>query len=289
MILLTLACTDPGDSKDRPATGDSADSATTDSMVTDSTPTDSTPTDSTSTDPTETAETGDSGTTPADPVGVLVLGGGGTEGALDAPGSWSWDLYTALFEGGDINGDGRITAAVLSVWDEDEWMPAYLVAVGADEAFNLNADTPEAVEAAAVAVAAVDAVFIKGGDQGAYYDAWNGTALEDAILAVHAAGGGIGGTSAGAMSQSEWAIAGSANFDSFQVLGDSRTDAMDDVSDGGTGIHNDFLPLLPDTLVDTHFTERARLGRLAGALAAYYIISPAEARGRARTPENFPG
>ena len=112
-----------------------------------------------------------------------------------------------------------------------------------------------------------DAIFLKGGDQGEYYDLWNDTGVESAIVDLHTRGGVIGGTSAGAMSQSEYALAGSNDYVTADVLADSHTPWLDDVSDGGTGIHTDFLGLLPGVLVDTHFSTRARLGRLAGAMA----------------------
>ena len=69
------------------------------------------------------------------------------------------------------------------------------------------------------------------------------------------------------LSQSEYALAGGADYVATDVLADSQTEYLDDVSDGGSGIHTDFLGFVPDVLVDTHFVTRARLGRLAGALA----------------------
>lgn len=198
-----------------------------------------------------------------------MLCGGGSEGDLDDLSAWSAVAYGALLEGGDVTGDGLVTVAVLATGEESNWIPQYFERLGADDAFNVRVGTRTAANDDDIAtdLADVDAVFLKGGDQGEYYDAWNGTALEDAILAVAARGGGIGGTSAGAMSQAEYALAGGNDYVTADVLADATTAYLDDVSDGGSGIHTDFLGLLPDTFVDTHVGTRARLGRMVGAMA----------------------
>ena len=98
-----------------------------------------------------------------------------------------------------------------------------------------------------------------------YYDLWNDTEVERAARAPWTAGGAVGGTSAGAMSLSEAALA-EVDPISADVMADSHTPYLDD-TDGGSGVHADFIGLLSGALVDTHFTERGRLGRLLGALA----------------------
>lgn len=208
---------------------------------------------------------------PADPVqtGVVVLAGGGSEGEPGDDDAWSARLYTALFEGGDVTGDGQIRVAVLSTAEEDDWLPRYLEELGADEAFNLQVSTRTDADdpAREKELAEVDAAFLKGGDQGEYYDLWNDSALEVGLLALRARGGGLGGTSAGAMSQAGYAFAGGEDLISADVLEDARTPYLDDASDGGSGVHNDFLGTIPGVVIDTHFTARGRLGRLAGILA----------------------
>ncbi len=206
---------------------------------------------------------------PAVPPGVLVLAGGGSEGDDEDATAWSAGLYAALLEGGDVTGDGRVRVAVLSASDETAWIPTYFTWLGASEAFNQRVASAAAANDPALVTtfADVDAVFIKGGDQGEYYDAWNESVLETQVRAVRARGGGVGGTSAGAMSLSAYALAGSADYVSADVLSDACTSYLDDVSDGGTSLHDDFLGFVPGALVDTHFSARGRLGRLAGALA----------------------
>ncbi|MFH1464263.1 MAG: cyanophycinase [Pseudomonadota bacterium] len=209
------------------------------------------------------------GDTGAPPVGVVVLAGGGTEGEVGEPEAWSAQLYRPLLVGGDVTGDGRITVLVLSAGVESDWLPGYFRWLGADESFNLQISSRDAASDPALAdtFAAMDAVFLKGGDQGVYYDLWNDTLLEEQILGVWARGGGLGGTSAGAMSLAGHALAGGKDLVSADVLADACTEWLADASDGGSAVHDDFLGVLPEVLIDTHFTERGRLGRLAGAMA----------------------
>jgi len=198
-------------------------------------------------------------------VGTVVLAGGGPEGAMGHTESWSYGLYKALVDNGDINHDGRVTVAILSTDKETQWLPNYFESLGADLAYNVrvnnakNANDPAIVDV----VATADVVFIKGGDQGRYYDEWKGTLLEQRIRAVTDAGGAIGGTSAGAMSLAQYCLCGSMDLVSLDVLKDATTHKLDD-KQGGSGIHADFLGIVPGVFVDTHYTTRARLGRLLG-------------------------
>lgn len=217
----------------------------------------------------DTAGSGETGELSGRSPGPVVLAGGGSEGEEGDAAAWSARLYPHLWDAGDVSGDGLVTVAVLSAEDETEWLPEYLVSLGADAAFNLKVDTREVAgdEALVESFAAVDAVFLKGGDQGVYYDAWNDTALEELIREVHEGrGGGVGGTSAGAMSMAEHAFAGGEDLVTADVLEDAETPYLDDV-DGGSGVHDDFLGFVHGYVVDTHFTQRARLGRLAGVMA----------------------
>lgn len=202
-------------------------------------------------------------------AGVIVLAGGGSEGEKGDDAAWSARLYAHLLDGGDVTGDGQIHVAVLADSEQTDWLPDYFETLGADLAFNLTLSTTLEADDAGLdeLMAEVDAVFIKGGDQGEYYDLWNDRRIETLLRDLVARGGGIGGTSAGAMSQAGYALAGGADLVSADVLTDACSEYLEDVSDGGPGVHDDFLGFLPDVLIDTHFVERARLGRLAGAMA----------------------
>jgi cyanophycinase len=198
----------------------------------------------------------------------IVLAGGGSEGEHGDTASWSHRLYRELIAGGDVTGDGRVTVAVLAASPQSEFIPEYFRRLGADRAANLTVASRDAAGAGATvaAVDAADAVFIKGGDQGKYYDLWNDTPLEAGLRRLVARGGGIGGTSAGAMALAEVALAGGKSLTAGDVLTDACTAMLDD-EDGGSGLKLDFLGVVGGTTIDTHFTERGRLGRLLGVMA----------------------
>lgn len=201
--------------------------------------------------------------------GPLVLAGGGGEGAYGDAAAWSARLYPILFENGDVSGDGRVRIAIISRTRQSDWLPCYFEWLGADEAFNLMLDTPDAADDAGLedAFRHVDAVFIKGGDQGKYYDLWNNRRIECLIVELWQRGGGVGGTSAGAMSLGEFALTGSTGPRSAELLMDAHHPLLNDESGGESAIHDDFLNLLPATIVDSHVTQRDRLGRLIAVLA----------------------
>lgn len=205
---------------------------------------------------------------PCQAQGVLMLAGGGSEGDIGDTTSWSYRLYHHLLDGGDVNGDGRVTVAVVADSSQSEFIPQYFEWLGATDAFNVIVATRSQAQDPAVvdSIRGADAIFIKGGDQGEYYDRWNGTRLEDNLRYVAGLNGGIGGTSAGAMSISQYAFAGGQDLVSLDVLTNAQTPYLND-TDGGSGIHTDFLGFLAGAVIDTHFTERGRLARLLGIMA----------------------
>lgn len=112
-----------------------------------------------------------------------------------------------------------------------------------------------------------EAVFIAGGDQSRYVNFWRGTPVQDALNANIAAGKPIGGTSAGLAILGEFA---------YGALGDKPDDAdlsspqvLRDPFFPRVTLVRDFLriSLLQNTLTDTHFAKRDRLGRTLGFLA----------------------
>ena len=105
-------------------------------------------------------------------------------------------------------------------------------------------------------VATVDratAVFMTGGNQVKLATLVVGTALGDAILAAHRRGALIAGTSAGASILS-------AHMVSFGSGGATPKFRVGQVSQG--------LGLLDDVIVDQHFTQRNRFGRLLALIAS---------------------
>ena len=108
-----------------------------------------------------------------------------------------------------------------------------------------------------------DGIFIAGGDQSRYVRYWKGTPVAQALDAHVRAGKPLGGTSAGLAMLGEY-IYGAMD-------GGSQTSPAalaDPLGDGNT-IETDMLhlALLKGIVTDTHFSERARLGRLVAFVA----------------------
>jgi cyanophycinase len=95
-------------------------------------------------------------------------------------------------------------------------------------------------------------VFFTGGDQWRMLERLRDTPLLDAICAHYARGGVVAGTSAGAAAASDTMIIGGPGATAPRT-GGARLDA-------GMG-------LLPNTVIDSHFSERGRMGRLLAAVA----------------------
>lgn len=113
----------------------------------------------------------------------------------------------------------------------------------------MDADKPEAVEA----IRSASGVFMTGGDQRRLLSVLNGSATAQALRhALRVKGACIGGTSAGAAAMSKLMLAdGSA-----PVLPEKGAARLDE----GLG-------LLPCAIVDQHFSQRRRLGRLLSAVS----------------------
>jgi cyanophycinase len=101
-----------------------------------------------------------------------------------------------------------------------------------------------------------EAVFIAGGDQSRYVKFWRGTPVQDAMNANIVSGKPIGGTSAGL------AVLGQFTYASFYDSTTSK-DALSNPYYKGVTLTRDFLkvPHLQDTITDSHFAKRDRMGR----------------------------
>lgn len=98
----------------------------------------------------------------------------------------------------------------------------------------------------------VDGVFFSGGDQLRISSQVGDTPFETRIHEIYRNGGVIAGTSAGASVMSEIMLIRGANSESHRI-GDLHMSAG--------------LRLLRDVIIDQHFAERGRIGRLLGAVA----------------------
>lgn len=112
-----------------------------------------------------------------------------------------------------------------------------------------------------------EAIFIAGGDQARYINWWQKTALQDALNAHIAAGKPIGGTSAGLAVLGQYIY--SAQGDAPDDPDLTSQQAMANPYFSRVTVRRDFLniELLRNTLTDTHFAKRNRMGRSLAFLA----------------------
>jgi cyanophycin synthetase len=110
-----------------------------------------------------------------------------------------------------------------------------------------NQDSLRAIERAT-------AVFFTGGDQLHVTSLIGGTPMQEVLYRRHREGFVLGGTSAGAAMMSNTMI----------IRGDSNRNPRFGAIDIAPGM--DFVP---NTIIDTHFSQRGRLGRLLTAVAHY--------------------
>ncbi|MDJ0556996.1 MAG: Type 1 glutamine amidotransferase-like domain-containing protein [Microcoleaceae cyanobacterium MO_207.B10] len=101
-----------------------------------------------------------------------------------------------------------------------------------------------------------EVVFFGGGDQCNYVRNYINTGVERAIKSVVERGGAIGGTSAGAMIQSDFV------FSACSETVTSETALMNPYEDVYLDSGLFFWEHLQNTIIDTHFYERDRMGRL---------------------------
>lgn len=102
-----------------------------------------------------------------------------------------------------------------------------------------------------------ESIFIAGGDQSDYVRYWQDTPVQEALNRHIAAGKPIGGSSAGL------AILGQFSFSSM-IDTIYSPEALANPYGNKVTLTRDFLgvPLLADTITETHFVKRDRLGRL---------------------------
>ena len=189
--------------------------------------------------------------------GHLLLVGGGAE----SQGGWSDVPYRWLV---DQAPNHRV--AIISYRQETQWLPDYFMSLGAHFARNFYVTDPISASSQGLydSLATYDAIFFKGGDQTIYYENYRNTLLEQAVEETFAAGGVIGGTSAGMAILSE-VLFSAENGSAYPE------DVLANVDDAYVVLKNNFLSLNQGLLFDTHFVERGRFGRLAGFLARWYF------------------
>jgi cyanophycinase len=145
------------------------------------------------------------------------------------------------------------TASSLGPEVLDEYSAVFR-ALGAAEVVPLRPESRSEADDPATAdrLSDVDAVFMTGGNQLKLTQVVGGTRFGDAVRAAYERGALVGGTSAGASAVSEHMIA----------FGDEYDTPRQGVTASAAG-----LGLLPDVIVDQHFAQRNRYGRLLSLVA----------------------
>jgi cyanophycinase len=176
----------------------------------------------------------------------LILMGGGTD--VDAAFAW-WKPRLA---GGDV--------VVLRASGADGYNDYLYTQIGGADSVETMMVTSKALadsDYVAWRVAHAEGIFLAGGDQAQYVDLWKGTATAAALQAAWARGAVIGGTSAGCD------VLGAFVFGAHQgsVYSD---EALADPYNPYMTMDRDFLSFPPaaGTVLDTHFAQRDRMGRL---------------------------
>jgi cyanophycinase len=181
--------------------------------------------------------------------GFALVGGGKDQDAV-----MRWFLERS--GGGDV--------VVLRASGGDGYNP-YLNGLGKlDSVESIVVNTPEAARDPFVAgkIRAAEAVFIAGGDQWNYVRIWRGSPVGNAIQAQIDRGIPVGGTSAGL------AVLGEFVFTAEKDTVTSKQ-ALADPFDEHVTVGRDFLriPALRNTITDSHFHARDRMGRTLAFLA----------------------
>lgn len=153
--------------------------------------------------------------------------------------------------------NGKLVLATVASHEPEGYLEKYQASfaeLGIGEVTELYVeDRVEASDAGKLqALDEVEAVFFSGGDQLRITSQIGGTPIFDRVKAIYEAGGTIAGTSAGASMMSDTMLVKGTSGASFRI-GDVR------MAPG--------LGLLSNVIIDQHFAERGRIGRLIGAVS----------------------
>ena len=195
-------------------------------------------------------------------AGLFLSGGGG-----DVTAAWKW--FVACAGGGDI-----VVLRASGTDGYNDYIFNKIGGVDSVESIRFNdasaARDPRVLEI----IAKADGIFLAGGDQSKYVTYWKDTPVAAALNAHLRAGKPLGGTSAGL------AVLGQYYYSALQHSSTSEA-ALRNPFDPSITLGRDFIaaPPLVGVITDSHFTARARLGRLVTFLARLSVEeNPAPAR-----------
>ena len=184
------------------------------------------------------------------PEGTVIVIGGAEDKVRDRV---ILSRFVALAGGADATITVISTASSLGAEAGDRYRQVF-TELGASRVRPLHVITrPQANdESAALAVRDASGVFLTGGNQLRLSSTIGGTRLAEAIGERFRAGAVVAGTSAGASAMSSHMIA-------FGASGATPKQRMAQIAAG--------LGLLPGVIIDQHFQQRNRLGRLLSLIA----------------------
>jgi cyanophycinase len=183
--------------------------------------------------------------------GGLLLAGGGTD--VDAGMKWMIDKSG----GGDF-----VVIRATGTDAYDPWIYNDLGGVNSCETIIIQASDASYDPFVINKIRSAEALFIAGGDQWDYVRLWKGTPIVDAIQFVASKPAPVGGTSAGLAVLGQFVFSAQNNT----LYADK---ALLNPYDHKVTIARDFLSLtnMADTITDSHFVARDRMGRLVTFLA----------------------
>jgi cyanophycinase-like exopeptidase len=207
------------------------------------------------------------------PINASTMGQGGL--ALEGGGTDIFSVFQWMQSRMGGNGDFLVIRAT----NDTGYNPYLAPLIGtAPGDFNSVAtlDIPNRAAANDPAVAAIiesaGAIFIGGGNQADYVNYWQGTPVQTAIADDLKKGDPLGGTSAGTDVIGQFVYSAlHGSITSTQALGnpfDNRLTLDQDFIDPAR------VPYLNNTIVDTHFVTRDRMGRMAAFLARIDASEP---------------
>lgn len=199
--------------------------------------------------------------------GATLLMGGGSD--VDA--AFSQNVKSHVGSGADV--------VILRASGTDAYNDYLFSLMNADSVNTLIVDSVSKANSDYVewVVKSAEFVFVSGGDQSEYLNLWAGTKVQSALQHVYDKGGVIGGTSAG------MAMMSSTVYDPDGILGAISDEVVTDLCHETLNFSSGMLsiPALANTVTDTHFQERDRMGRamvfLANQSANHKVIAASEA------------
>jgi cyanophycinase len=190
-------------------------------------------------------------------AGIAMMGGGG-------------DLDVA-FRGLCNKSDGG-DFLILRASGDDDYNSYVNRLCKANSVATLIIPDREATQDSSVAeiIRTAEVIFISGGDLANYVRGWKGTPLEAALNIHIASGKPIGGTSAGLAVQGEFVYGALGDKPDDQDLASS--DVLPNPYFGRVTLVRDFLkiPHLENSLTDSHFAKRDRMGRTLGVSGTHH-------------------